>query len=147
MPLDQSEAIRLGVALLGGGAAGAVITAIVSAYRNRVQPVRYELKTVPVFANPPKNSTLDTIVTLRENGKDYGFRNLYLTELRLMNAGNLDVKTFTLGITLSEKDRIVNASCDSPDRHHAATQTVKVSAAEPKRAIDFRLVPFNRMDV
>lgn len=147
MPLDQTEIFRLAAALVGGGAAGAIITAIVASYRSRIQPVRFRMKTVPVFAKAPKTSTLETVVTLKEKGQEYGFTNLYMTELSLVNAGNENIKECTIGITMSDTDRIVNAHCDPPDRHHHANQVCEITPADPKQAVDFKLIPFNRRDV
>ena len=121
MALDESEYLRLGAALLGGGAAGSIITAIATSYRNRVQPVRYRMKTVPVFAKAPKTSTLETVVTVKIADQEYGFTNLYLTELSIVNTGNQNIKEFTIGLTMSDNDRIVNAHCDAPNRHHNAS--------------------------
>src|ERR1019366_2689230 len=106
MPLDQTEIIKLGAAVLSGGAAGAVITALVTSFRNRIQPVRYQVKTVPVFSKAPKNSAIETAVTIRQNGNEYSFGNLYLTEIRVINAGNQNIKDFTLGISMGANDRI-----------------------------------------
>src|ERR1039458_7245968 len=145
MALDQ-DTLKLGATLLGGGAAGAIIAAVITSYRNRIQPVRYRIKTTPVFAKAPKSSTLETVVTLKENGKEYGFGSLYLTELTIVNAGNQNAKEFTIGITMGETDRIVNAHCESPDRHHRGDQLDSLSPAQPKQSVDFRLIPFNRKD-
>jgi len=145
MALDQ-DTLKLAATLLGGGAAGAIITAIVTSYRNRIQPVRYRIKTTPVFAKAPKSSTLETVVTIKENGKEYGFASLYLTELTIVNSGNQNAKEFTIGITMGESHRIVNAHCESPDRHHRGDQLDPLSPAHPKQAVDFRLIPFNRKD-
>src|SRR5579885_802766 len=47
---------------------------------------------------------------------------------------------------MGETDRIVNAYCESPDRHHRGDQLDPLSPAQPKQAVDFRLIPFNRKD-
>jgi hypothetical protein len=85
-------------------------------------------------------------VTLKEKGREYGFTNLYLTELSIVNTGNQNIKEFTIGVTLSDTDRIVNAHCDAPDRHHNANQVGEITPADPKQAVDFKLIPFNRRD-
>src|ERR1039458_2519527 len=101
MPMDEAELVKVGAALIGGGAAGAIITAIVTSYRNRIQPVRYRMKTVPVFSKAPRSSTIETVVTLRANGQGYDFANLHLTELSIVNSGNQNIKEFTIGKTIT----------------------------------------------
>jgi hypothetical protein len=144
--MDEAELVKVGAALIGGGAAGAIITAIVTSYRNRIQPVRYRMKTVPVFSKAPRSSTIETVVTLRANGQGYDFANLHLTELSIVNSGNQNIKEFTIGITMSNNDRIVNAHCEAPDRQHNGSQVGEITPADPKQAVDFKLIPFNRQD-
>jgi hypothetical protein len=100
MTPEQMDYLKLAAAVLGGGAFGAIITATVSFYRNRIQPVRFQLKTVPIFAKEPKASQFEAVVILTQDGKEYRFENLYFTELTLVNGGNQDVKQFTVGITM-----------------------------------------------
>ena len=104
------------------------------------------MKTVPVFAKAPKTSTLETVVTVKIAGQEYGFTNLYLTELSIVNTGNQNIKEFTIGLTMSDNDRIVNAHCDAPNRHHNASQVGEITPADPKQVVDFKLTPFNRQD-
>jgi hypothetical protein len=47
--MTSQQWLQIVAALLGGGAAGAIITALVSAYRNRVQPVGYKTEVIQVF--------------------------------------------------------------------------------------------------
>jgi hypothetical protein len=145
--LDQAEIIKLAAAVTSGGAAGAIITAVATSYRNRIQPVRYQVKTVPVFAQAPKYSGVETGVILKQNGNEYSLPNLHLTEIRLVNAGNQNLKTFTLGVTMGDKDLIVSATSEAPDRHHNAKLVNDVSAADPKQGVDFSITPFNRRDL
>jgi hypothetical protein len=97
MSSDQLEYLKLGIALISGGAVGAIITAVVGSYKGRIQPVRYQTSTVPIFARVPKTQGIETLVVLRQNDNDYPFTNLYFTELSIVNAGNQDIKEFTFG--------------------------------------------------
>jgi hypothetical protein len=146
MPLDQTEILRLSAALLGGGAMGAAITAIVTSYRNRIQPVRFEVKTIPIFAQAPLSESVEILLTIKEKDNKYDFKNLYLTEIKVVNTGNQNIKEFTVGITMSDTDWILNVHCDPPDRHHNAVQDGEITPSDARRIVDFKLAPFNRGD-
>ena len=139
--------LRLGAALLGGGTMGAIITNAVTAYRNRIQPVRYKMKTTPLFTEGVQSKTIEAKVTLTEAGKDYRLNNLFLTEVTVTNTGNQHIKEFTIGLTISEEAQMVHVNCDPPDRHHAASTANPPSPAQPKREVDYVLKPFNRRDL
>ena len=150
MPADPQSAnleyIKLGVSFLSGGLLGAVLNNVVTIYRNRVQPVRYRLKTTSIFADTLQGTPVEAKVSLTEGGTDFRFKNLFLTELTITNSGNQNIKEFMLGITSSEKALLVGVNCDSPDRHHGALAADVPTPAVPKREVDYVLKPFNRGD-
>jgi hypothetical protein len=140
------EYIKLGVSFLSEGFLGSVLTNAVTVFRNRVQPVRYRIKTTPLFTEGVQSTTIEAKVTLMEAGKDYRFDNLFLSELTVTNTGNQNIKEFTVGITMDDSAQMVHVSCDPPDRHHGATVVNAPSPAQPRKDVDYVLKPFNRRD-
>jgi len=141
------EYLKLGATLVGGGLMGAVLTNIIQAHRNRIQPVRYRAKTTPLFLVGIESTTLKAKVTLTEGGASHELDNLFLTELVVTNTGNQHIKDFTMGITLDGTAQMVNVACDPPDRHHTAAVIKAPTPAERSREVDYTLKPFNRRDV
>ena len=84
------------VALVGGGAAGAVITQTVTTYRNRRQPVGRRIQVTPVF--PPRRSPgeLEAAIAVTHGGQRATFENLFLVEVQLINKGTPTSRNFDL---------------------------------------------------
>jgi hypothetical protein len=62
-------------ALVGGGAMGAVITAVVTSFRNRIQPVDYRIEVSPVLQPGSSRSDVDYSLTINDQGRDFKFSN------------------------------------------------------------------------
>jgi hypothetical protein len=139
--------IQVGAGVLGGGAAGSVITNIWSTLRSRKQPVGFRVDVVPVFKGTHGGSELSARLIISAPGRDVHLENLFLAEIQLVNRGNKDLSKLDMGITLSDGDTAVHLICESPDRHHRIAVTTPVNAASPARDVDFQLVPFNRGDI
>lgn len=133
-------------ALAGGGAAGALLTALFNLYRNRIQPIGFESEKIEVFKKEAGMSSLQAKITLTDNVTTYDFDNLIIVRLRLVNKGNQDMSEFTFGMTLLEDDKAVHVQAETPDRHHIAELLKPVSLDSPTAEIDYRLKPFNRND-
>jgi hypothetical protein len=123
--------------ILAGGAAGAILTALFTNYRNRIQPIGYqsaELKTVSLSLDEDA-SVLDEVDDSEE---------VRCIQLVLTNMGNQDMPTFLFGITTKFGDRIVHTQFLPPDRHHMAniSDGTELGSSE----IDYHLTPFNRGD-
>ena len=134
------------IPLIGGGAIGAIISAIVSAIRNRVQPVGRRIEFIPIFKETLGVSSLRTKITISDGQNDYKFDNLFIAQVQLVNRGNRDIAEFRFGITLSSDDRVIYAELHSQDRHHIVKQVSELSLSNPVSDIDFILQPFNRGD-
>lgn len=114
--------LQLVVALLGGGAAGAVIAAIVSAHRARRQPVGSRIEIVPVFRPSGSAAQLQAAIAVTHAGKTVTFQNLFLAEIQVVNKGNRDLDELNFGATLGDGDRCIYVDATPPDRHHQVTQ-------------------------
>ena len=134
------------VPLFTGGAFGAFITAIVTSYRNRVQPVGYRIDLRPVFKNSDAQFSLSSKITIYEDATPHHFDNLFVFDIQISNKGNQDINEFPLGLTLGNGDQAVYAEYASPDRHHTASPT-GVKPSNPLNELDSVLKPFNRGDV
>jgi len=144
--MADPEWTQIGASLIGGGAAGACITALVSAYRNRRQPVGHSIQEVPVFRHTLGDSSLQAKITVSDGTNDFQFDNLFLLDVRIVNRGNRDMAQFPFGVTLSEDNKAIHVESVTPDRHHAVIERSDVTPAAPKGEVDFALQPFNRAD-
>jgi hypothetical protein len=137
------------VALLGGGAMGAIITAIVGSVRSRRQPIKYTVDMVPVFQGGMLSDS-DVVATLsmfsEKGGSGIQIPNLFIAEVEVTNGGNKDLASFQMGVTLSKGDVAAHCAIVTSDRHHQANVLTPIGPAAPKGEIDFALVPFNRKD-
>lgn len=146
------ETISLATAgsLLSGGAAGAIITLVVTAIRNRKQPIGYRSEIVPVFTSG-KIGGSDIVAKLNLHSESGGsgndVPNLHIAEIELTNRGNKDFPTFKMGLTLTPGNLAVHCAIRSDDRHHQATVLTTIGPGAPQNEIDFQLAPFNRRDV
>jgi hypothetical protein len=59
--------------VVGGGAAGAIITALVTSYRNRVQPVALRVSSHEMFrsANKPEGTNVKVLISDGQNKYEY----------------------------------------------------------------------------
>jgi len=133
-------------ALLGGGAAGAIISAIVSAYRARRQPIGRRVNVLPVFRQSGGPSTLRAQIAIMQDSDTITFENLFLAEVQIVNRGNSDIEEFEFGATLGDGDLCIHVESSPSDRHHQILEQTLVTPQEPKQEIDFKLKPFNRGD-
>jgi hypothetical protein len=144
--MTTQQWIAVIASVIGGGAMGAVITAIATAFRNRVPLVGRRVEITSVFKQSIDGAEIVSTVTITEEGQDFKFDTLYLAEINLVNKGNKDFEEFTFGVTLAKNDLAILAVGKSSDRHHQVNATDSPSAAAPRNAIDFAVAPFNRAD-
>jgi hypothetical protein len=133
------------VPLLTGGAFGAIITAVVAGFRNRIQPVGYRTTMLPVFKQNVDVSSLNAKIIIHKGDEEYPFHNLFVFDVYVVNRGNKDIDEFPLGFTLGDGDKAIYMEFESPDRHHIMSSS-GVSPTTPKGEIDVNLKPFNRQD-
>src|SRR2546428_11905568 len=100
--------LQIGAGLLGGGAFGAIIAAIVSAYRSRRQPVGYRVDVLSVFRPSEHPGQLQAAIAVTQGEKTVTFENLFLAEVNVVNSGNRDLDELTFGITLGDGDRCIH---------------------------------------
>jgi hypothetical protein len=130
--------------LITGGAFGAVITALVTSYKNRIQPVGHRIDLRPVFRG--SKTALNAKITISDGTNEHQFHNLFLFEVEIVNKGNQDIKEFPLGFTLKNGAEAIYAEYKSPDRHHTVSPS-GVSPSTPKSEMDITIKPFNRGDL
>jgi hypothetical protein len=151
MLLNATETnwIAIGASLAGGGAVGAIITAVVTSIRNRKQPVAYRVEVVPVFKGGMFPSDVLGSLSLQSATAGYGLQipNLSIANIELVNSGNKDYSSFRVGFTLSEGDAAVICRGATPDRHHEAQILTQLGPGAPAANIDCILSPFNRQDL
>ncbi|MHA1861057.1 MAG: hypothetical protein ACTSVM_02005 [Candidatus Ranarchaeia archaeon] len=138
--------VQIVAALVGGGAAGAVINMVVSSYRGRRQPVGSRIDILPVFRQTPSDPRLQAKIVITHDNQTATFENLFLAEIQVVNRGNKDMDEFLLGTTLVDNDRCIYVEAVPPDRHHQVFQEITVSPQSPQKDIDIVLQPFNRGD-
>jgi hypothetical protein len=137
---------QIAASLASGGAAGAVLTSIVSSYKNRIQPVGYRTEIIPLFRPASNPGSLEAKVMVKYDDCNCEYENLFFVELQVVNRGNQDLVEFPFGVTLRSGDEIVHAEGATPDRHHQIKESTAVSPLRPGSNIDFLVSPFNRGD-
>jgi hypothetical protein len=146
--LADTNWITIGASILGGGAAGAVINSVVSAWRNRKQTIAYRIEIDPLFRGSDFLADVRASLTLYSPTGGYAqeIPSLFVVNIEVVNRGNKDYSSFNLGFTLSEHDSAVYCVPSSSDRHRQARVVTVLGPGAPVREIDCLLVPFNRMD-
>jgi hypothetical protein len=146
--MTTAQWITLIASFFTGGAFGAVITALITKYRSRRQPVGYKIEVIEVFKKNPNYPSLQAILMVgkdqRSSGPGYAIDNLSVARITLTNKGNQDIGEFKFGITLEGSYKAVELRMENPDRHHVINSLTEVSFNEPKKELDFALQPFNR---
>lgn len=144
--MTESQWIILFASFFTGGAFGAVITAVVTKYRNRRQPVGYEMEVIKVFQKNPDYPSLHAVLMVggNPNGPGYAVDNLAIARITLINKGNQDIELFNFGVTLEGTDEAVDIRMETPDRHHVMKSLTEVGFDNRKKELDFTCQPFNR---
>jgi hypothetical protein len=139
--------LQLIVAIISGGAMGALITALITSFRNRVQPIGYKIDVVSIFKETLGVSSLMTQINISDGQKDYKFNNLFIARVEIHNSANADYEQFDLGITLPEGSQAIYVQAAAEDRYRETEFTKQVSLEKPRNEIDLVLRPFNRKDL
>lgn len=138
--------VPVAVSLVGGGAAGAVITAIVTSVRNRRQPIGKRAEIIRLFKDGLGHPSLTTRITVSDGTSDHHYSNLFIAELLIANRGNQDIPAFRFGVTLLEGDQAIYVQPQTADRHHELKVVTPVCPDTPRSEIDFEASPLNRGD-
>lgn len=145
--MTQEQLIAIGASLIGGGAAGASINQLVTAYRGRRQPIGYRFESAALFSPPSETAGPSFRVTFTPvGGVATELANLHTLRVELINRGNSDRTTMLLGLTLPVGQNIVHAEKATGDRHHRMTIQGELSPSTASNEIDVVLEPFNRGD-
>ncbi|HPI40893.1 MAG TPA: hypothetical protein PLJ21_08815 [Pseudobdellovibrionaceae bacterium] len=140
------EWLKILFPLLGGGAVGAIITMIVTNYRNKIQSVGHKIQIDKIFYPEAISNTEITKITFSGATQTYHFDNLFLATILLTNEGNKDIEKFICGITLPENIKVVKIETVPQDRHHSVLLNSEIKFDKTSSEIDFELIPFNRKD-
>lgn len=132
--------------LVGGSVVGTILTLIVSARRNRVQPVGFRAEPLPLFQGVTGNRNVRIRVSLEDGGVLHNLENLHAIDVEVINRGNADRAKFSFGITLPITQQAVAVETVKGDRHHVFTEVPSVSPTAPSNELDFVVQPFNRGD-
>jgi len=138
--------VPVAASLLGGGAVGAIITAIVTASRNRRQPIGKRVEIIRLFKDGLGHPSLTTRITVSDGHSDHHYSNLFIAELLIANKGNQDIPAFRFGVTLVEGDQAIYVQPQTADRHHELNVVTPVCPDTPRSEIDFEARPLNRGD-
>jgi hypothetical protein len=152
--MEQSQWLMLAAGLLGGGAMGAIITALVTTWRNRVQPVGYRWEAKKLFESvgrhsgtlPLKPGDIVVDIAISDDTGSFTLTNLHAVELQIINRGNEDKKSFHFGATLPQDHNILTVEPTTVDRHHRVIVPTPPTPRAPASEVDFELTPFNRGD-
>lgn len=144
--MEEINWLYVVIALVSGGAMGAIINAIVSALRARVQPVGRRIEILPIFSASGGDTSLRAKVSITHEGSTRTFKNLFVAEVVVVNRGNRDLERFEFGATFADGDKCIHVEASPPDRHHRVTQDAHATPQAPSHELDFALQPFNRRD-
>lgn len=127
---------------------GSIITGVVGKYRNRQQPVGYEMEIIDVIKKNADFPSLQAMIMVGDDsGPGLGIHNLFMARITIINKGNQDIPEFRFGITLHGENAAIDIKTDAPDRHHVLEILTPVSLMERRKEIDLLAKPFNRNDV
>lgn len=143
--MTTSDWINIGIGILGGGVAGAILNQIFHYRRNKIQPIGKSIELISFF-NSAENTNLSSEITIRENSKTYSFSNIYSGSIKVVNKGKKDYDEFDFGITLPDDIGIFKIDERTLDRHHSVKYRNQPTIDKHLNEIDITLKPFNRKD-
>ena len=144
--MAETNWMQLGLTLIGGGAAGAIITNSINAWKARKQPVRYSIERERVFRSKHEHPAFTAKLSITSNGQVSEFDNLLIVNVLLVNTGNKDLDKFSFGVTASEGTQIIWAEGNGSDRHHVINLSHEPQPSNPVPLVDFECRPFHRHD-
>lgn len=142
--MDINEILKIGIPLISGGAAGALIKALIDKRNNRIQTIKKSVEISTIFSPEKILDDYLTKITLSGTTSVYHFDSLYIAKIKIVNSGNKDYGNFTFGITTPDNVEIVNIETNGEDRHHSINYTPTIDFSNKSSIVDFSLTPFNR---
>lgn len=143
--MSETPWIGILVALLGGGAMGAIIKILFDLRQGRVQTISKRLKIFPLFHHETPYQGLTAVVSVTHDGATTEYRNLFIADLTVKNRSNKDLGEFEFGVALHGGE-CIHAAWEDPDQHHTLSLVEPVSPSSPKSALKLCAKPFNRTD-
>jgi hypothetical protein len=143
--MTEKEWIQIVVAVIAGGAMGAILKAVLDAYQGRIQPIGYRIEFVKIFKDTA-GSSLKAQLQITDGVVWKNFHNLYIAKITIANKGNAHIEEFRFGVTLGGADVAIYTEFEMFDRHHSLAQVSRVALRSTAKEIDFVCKPFNRKD-
>lgn len=127
---------------------GAVISALVSKYRARRQPIYYTKEIFDLIWDSPSISPLTANLqfTLPESTETLSLSTLSVIRIRIENSGNEEIDNYKFGLTFGEHCRVLHVAPSSNDRHHELRLITPVTPYEPNKIVDLEAIPLNPKD-
>lgn len=144
MDIELNDILKIGIPLISGGAAGAIIKALIDKRNNRIQTIKKSVEISTIFSPEKILDDYLTKITLSGATSVYHFDSLYIAKVKIVNSGNKDYDAFTFGITAPDNVEIVNVETNGEDRHHNINYTPDIDFSNKSKIVDFSLTPFNR---
>ncbi len=138
--------IGTALALLGGGAMGALIKILYDLGRERRQSISSRVSIFSLFRQDRQFDDFEAVLSVTHNGLVSEFRTLFVADVMLRNGSNRDYSEFEFGISLGAGSECVHVGWENPDQHHVLSLLDAVSASETRSDMKFRLRPFNRKE-
>ena len=143
--MSETPWIGILVALLGGGAMGAIIKILFDLKQGRIQKIGQRLKIFPLFHHESSYHGFTAVVSVTHDGATAEYRNLFVADLTVKNRSNRDFGEFEFGVAF-RGDECIHVAWEDPDQHHALSLVEPVSPSSPKSDLKLRARPFNRTD-
>jgi hypothetical protein len=143
--MDWKTVAQLAATLMGGGAMGAIITALIQAWRTRIPAIHYTIEQDRIFSKGSEDA-INATATVRHGDKTYDFENVSLVKIRLKNRSMHDYETFAFGISTPPGFQVFQFNSESSDRYHVLGCQQSPTPADPDQHLDFIAMPFNRND-
>lgn len=138
--------IMIAVALIVGGATGALIKLYIDRKKYYLPAIGYAVIIRPFFHSGKKEAAEPT-VSLSQNGKQHTFSKIYMTEIEIMNTSTKDFDVFNFGITVPDGNKFIHFRSSTADRHHHVDIAETPSLDHQVSTIDISIRPFNKKDI
>jgi len=146
--MDNINWIHILIALISGGAMGAIINQVFYWRRNRIQSVGKNIEVKPFFIPTKDGKSLNTKITIDDgNNQKYEFENLWIATLLIANKGNKDFNEFNFGIDIKNEATVIRASSTNSNRHHQLIFKDEPELNRGLNELDITLKPLNRNQV
>ncbi len=149
----MNEELKIFFQFISGGAAGAIITAIINYYKNLVPKVEYFYELQPIFNDESNTDDLQLSLLVTRQSKTNSeksvlktYTNVFALKFKFKNVSNFSYEKFKLGINIPINMNVFLCTSASKDRMHKIQTLSKIdpNSSENCKEIDFEIEPFNR---